>query len=710
MERLTAKTWEHVKSVFGRALSVSIPRRALWLDDLSSISGATRGEVLNLLANAEQGEIFEFSLLSPAKAEESDQSQLAAGDCLLDRFEIQRLLGRGGMGEVYAAWDREIGGPVAVKIVGALFANRVEFRKQVRHEIQIARRIQHPNVCRVFDIHRAERPGNPPLTFLTMELLDGCSLHERLTAGPFTTTEAARLAADVAAGIDAIHAAGIVHRDLKSGNIMLAERPARAVILDFGLSRDLERNLLDSLSMFASKAVVGTPAFMAPEQLRGEAATSRSDIYALGVILFHALTGRLPFEGQTPLAIALRRLSEDAPRLRTAAPGIDIRWDRAIASCLEYSPDHRPPSGSSVIEIIEGRSGGTARMPRRPIAVGAAATLVLATFGLITANRPHVPPAAAQVRFQKAQEFAHRRTNENITAAISEYQGAVTLDPGFAAAWAGLAEAYAAAANFMYLEPREARSKALDSATRALSLDSRVPLAHGVLASIRSIDFERWREADALFRRAISAHSGDPRIHDAYSGYLGRIGRHEESIREARAAIALDPASLNSNMRLATELFRAGRMGEYLVQAREVVRMQPLEQVGHLTLARALEWNRDFAAADRELAKARLYGPSEIVEPYQVTLLSAQDRPAEATGIAARVRKEWEETLVPVRIEANQLAGMYGSLGLGDEVAAVLETGYVRGDTTVLAAFTNPYLRTVKQHPGVQSFLKRLGY
>ncbi len=705
---MTVDTWMRVKAAFGRALSVSVGRRARWLENLSGVSGATRDEVLKLLANAEQGEIFESGLVPVAKSEEPDPPQLAPGDCLLSRFEIRRLLGQGGMGEVYAAWDREIGATVAIKVVRAPFANRFEFLKQVRHEIQIARRVQHPNVCRVFDIHQADDP--PALNFLSMELVEGRSLHERLQSDPLTTAEAARLAADIAAGIDAIHAAGVVHRDLKSGNIMLAERPARAVILDFGLSRDLDHNVLNSLSLYASNAIVGTPGFMAPEQLRGEAATSRSDIYAMGVVLFHALTGCMPFEGGTPLAIALRKLSENAPRLRTKVPGINVQWDRAVASCLESCPDHRPPSGASVIEIIEGRSGGTVRIPRRNIAIAAATTLVLAAFGVVISNRPHVPPAAARVRFQKAQEFARRRTNENLVAAISEYQGAVSLDPTYADAWAGMAEAYTAAANFMYLDPHEARSKAVSAANRALLLDSNQAQAQSVLASIRSIDFQHWREADALFRRAISSHPGEPLLHDAYSGYLGRIGRHEEAIREAQTTLALDPASVSSNLRLATELFRAGRTGEYLDQAREVVRMQPLEQAGHLTLARALEWNRDFAAAASELAKARVYGPGEVVDPYQVTLLAAQGRRAEAAAIAARVRKEWEEGPMPARIEANQMAGMYGSLGLGDEVAAVLETGYARGDTTVLAAFTNPYLRNLRQHPGVQSFFKRLGY
>src|ERR1017187_7311676 len=123
---------------------------------------------------------------------------------------------------------------------------------------------------------------------------------------------------------------------------MLAGANARAVILDFGLSRDLDHNLLDSLSLFGSGAIVGTPAFMAPEQLRGERATVSSDIYAFGVILFHAVTGRLPFEGQTPLAVALRKLQEPPRRLKTVAPHLDRAWDRAVASCLQLEPLARP--------------------------------------------------------------------------------------------------------------------------------------------------------------------------------------------------------------------------------------------------------------------------------------------------------------------------------------------------------------------------------
>jgi len=614
------------------------------------------------------------------------------------------------MGEVYAAWDRELDGPVAIKTVNAAFADDPAFLKQVRREIQAARRIQHPNVCRVFDLHRAEGSRGVPLTFLTMELLEGRTLHETLAEATLPEDRAILLASELAAGLEAIHAAGIVHRDLKSGNVMLAGTPPRAVILDFGLARDVSRNLLDSLSVFGSQAIVGTPAYMAPEQLTGQPLTARSDVYALGVILFEALTGRLPFEGETALAIALRKLRGPAPLLRSVAPALGARWERAVASCLEPSPEHRPASAAAVIDILEGRSKGTARIPRRRIVAAVAVAAVLAGAGIVAGNLPHRAPAAAQIRFQKAEEFARRRTAEGLQEAVAEYQGAISIDPRFAAAWSGLADVYAASVSFMYLDPREARSKAAEAAARALELDSRQGKAHSVLASVLSWDFERWKDADAPFRRAVAAYPREPRLHDSYAGYLGRIGQHEAAIREALTALSLDPAGLNPNLRLATEYYRARRWKEFLAQAREVVRMQPLEQDGRLTLARALEWNREFEAAEAELAKARLYGPPALVEPQEATLLAAEGRVTEAEAVADRVRRLWEQAQGKSKVEANQVAGMYGAMGRADDVASVLEAGLRMGDTTVLAAYTNPYLTALRQHPKVAAILKRLGY
>lgn len=303
----TINNWARVKSVFGQALSIPAAKRRAWLDQITGISSLTRAEVHHLFKQEENGEAFEPSSAIECALEDANP-QLSPHEVLADRFEVLRFVGRGGMGEVYAVFDRVTAQRVAIKLVNGDLTRRPESLRQVRREIQSARRVRHPNVCDVFDIHQDERPDGRELVFLSMRLLEGQNLHERIRDhGPLSLEDAKRLCEDLAAGVDAIHASGIVHRDLKSGNVMLVDNNSRAVILDFGLSHD--RKITDSLSMFGSQAMVGTPAFMAPEQLEGKAVRPAADIYALGGVLFHALTGVLPFHGKTSLAVALRKFS-----------------------------------------------------------------------------------------------------------------------------------------------------------------------------------------------------------------------------------------------------------------------------------------------------------------------------------------------------------------------------------------------------------------
>jgi tetratricopeptide (TPR) repeat protein len=321
-------------------------------------------------------------------------------------------------------------------------------------------------------------------------------------------------------------------------------------------------------------------------------------------------------------------------------------------------------------------------------------------------TRRHKPAPAALMKFKRGEEFARRRTAENIASAIGEYSQAVTIDPLYAEAWGGLADAYSTSAHFVFMDPREARTRAEEAAQRALSLDPHLAKAHSSLAYLRSLDLQKWRDADPYFRKALQSYADEPLVHVWYAAYLGRVGRHDEAVAQARAALGLDPASMSANHQLAVEYFRAGRISEYLAQARELVRLQPLEASGRLTLTRALEWSGDFAGAEEELKKAVLYGSPEKARSFEITLRAAQGRRAEALELARTIRSFWEKE----PLETNIMAGIYGSLGLSDDVADVLEQGYQRGDSTVLAAATNPYLRGAKQNPRVQAFLRRLGY
>lgn len=332
---------------------------------------------------------------------------LAPGEVLAGRYRIAAFLGRGAVGEVYEAFDRELGEAIAVKILRPEIARDERALQRFKREIQLARRVTHPNVCRAFDLvyHVSTRigeevPGDPPdQVLLTMELLRGETLEQLLSRqGRMSTAEALPVIGHIVAALAAAHANGVVHRDLKSGNIFLVPEPSgtRAVVTDFGLAwSSIESN--DSANLTATGELVGSPAYMAPEQVRGEEATPATDIYALGVVLFEMVTGELPFVGKSAFYTALKRLQEPAPSPRLHLSDLDPAWEKTILRCLERDPAKRFPSvhhvlralgltkaeedATSPLRLIESRVRRLRRRRRSALELGALA-LVLAVSGV----------------------------------------------------------------------------------------------------------------------------------------------------------------------------------------------------------------------------------------------------------------------------------------------------------------------------------------
>ena len=297
----------------------------------------------------------------------------AAGDVLAARFRIVRFIAAGGMGEVYEAFDEELRDAVALKTIRSDIARDEQSLKRFRREVLLARKVTHQNVCRTFDVfrHRRASPAGDgdEVVFVSMELLAGETLAARLGRGPLSSSETLPIVTQVAAALVAAHRAGVVHRDLKSSNIMLlppvADTPPRVVVSDFGLAHG-SIGAEVTLAETAAK-VLGTPAYMAPEQIEGGPITPAVDIYAFGIVMFEMLTGVRPFSADTPVATALKRLYEPPPLVRALAPDLDPRWEEVIQRCLARQPADRFSEASDVVAALTATS---VSLPHDPASVG----------------------------------------------------------------------------------------------------------------------------------------------------------------------------------------------------------------------------------------------------------------------------------------------------------------------------------------------------
>lgn len=356
------------------------------------------------------------------------QPLVTVGQVLAGRFRIVRFIAQGGMGEVWEAEDLEFPGErVALKTIRPAIAANSWAVTSFRREIQLAKKISHPNVCRVFDLfqHKASVPprdGEPSadVTFLTMEMLRGETLAQHLARdGAMGTGAALPIVRQMAAGLAAAHDRGIVHGDFKSPNVFLVEGSAgpRVAITDFGLARGVSGSGSSDgqvTSLVKSGNVLGTPDYMAPEQLRGDRPEPAADVYAFGLVLYEMVTGKLPFEGKTPFAAALKRLAEPPTSPRTLVPDLDRGWERAILGCLAGEAKERPRDLNAVVKWLEEGRGATRRMRRlappwtrrgsrgrRWIAGGTAVVLVAAAgLGVFwyRARTTATPPAGAPDR------------------------------------------------------------------------------------------------------------------------------------------------------------------------------------------------------------------------------------------------------------------------------------------------------------------------
>jgi serine/threonine-protein kinase len=263
---------------------------------------------------------------------------------IAERYSLRERLAVGGMGEVHLATDDRLGRLVAVKVLGAGFADSPDFVERFRREALTAAALSHPNIAQVYD-YGVDGDSH----FIVMEYAEGQDLAQVIREhGRLTPSDAVRIAEQVCAALGAAHRAGVVHRDIKPGNVIV--RPDGTVkVTDFGIAR-----ALGQASLTDTGTVMGTAAYVAPEQARGEATTPSSDLYSLGILLFQMLTGAVPFEGDTPVAIAMRHLDEPVPLPSSRVADLPANLDEVVVRATAKSPTDRYADADAMAAALLG--------------------------------------------------------------------------------------------------------------------------------------------------------------------------------------------------------------------------------------------------------------------------------------------------------------------------------------------------------------------
>ena len=274
-------------------------------------------------------------------------STIHAGRRLADRYVLRRLIDKGGMAEVWEATDSVLGRAVAVKVLYPHLAQDGSFSERFRLEAIAAARLAHPNVVATYDTG-----VDDGLAFIVMELVDGHTLREELSRGPVEASTARDIAAQVADALDYAHRSGIVHRDIKPANILLCP-DGRAKVADFGIAKAALDDGEPAKDLTGTGAIIGTAKYLSPEQVDGRALDGRSDIYALGVVLYEMLCGRPPFTGDTDMAVGIQHLSSRPAQPRSVRPDVPWALEAIVLKALEKSPDDRFPTAASMQQALE---------------------------------------------------------------------------------------------------------------------------------------------------------------------------------------------------------------------------------------------------------------------------------------------------------------------------------------------------------------------
>jgi serine/threonine-protein kinase len=583
-------------------------------------------------------------------SDEPNQATPLARGARLGPYEIAGTLGEGGMGAVYRAMDTRLDRPVALKVISR-FRGQDQERKRFHREAKLASALNHPNIVSIY-----EYGSDRGVDFIAMELVEGQPLHRLLARGKLPVGQALSYARQMALALSKAHAQGVIHRDLKPGNVIVS--PDGAVkLLDFGLAKrhaaeaTSEEDVTQSMGLTQAGAVMGTPAYMSPEQAMGEEATHRSDLFSYGAILYEMASGQRAFPGSSSTVLA-KVVGKEPPAVEQLNPRLPPAFAQLIRECMSKSPEARPKSAGEVLARLDA-IGQPARRRARAWVAAAVAAAAIAILPSIPAVRARLAgfggsgsALTSQAWTERGQQYIDRYDQRgNTDRAVEAFQKAIELDAGNAQAYAGLAQAFGRKAS----ESPDAQwiTRARAAAEKAVAVDGLLANAHASLGQALVQD-GKLDEAQKALDRAIELEPRNKRALRAMAGVAMRRREMDRAEKLYRDAIAADPKDWRSQTELGVLLYRLGRNDEAVRLLEELNRQTSSNSVVLNNLSVAYQAAGRFEDAASAVQRSMELSPTQRGYSNLGTLLfylgrhdSAAEAFEKALGIDANSYQTW---------------------------------------------------------------------
>ena len=715
---MTRDRWARLERIYHAALEQPPQDRAAFLRTETADDVELLAEIEALLPYAERSAAFTehsaMELAARALVAQPGQPDREAHSGTIGSYEILRLLGTGGMGQVYLAHDSRLARYAAVKVLRPDCADP-GWIAALRQEALAASGLNHPNILTIYEIGEHD-----DTSFIAAEYVDGVTLRARLKQGSVSALELAGIALQIAEGLAAAHERGVVHRDIKPDNLMLrADNLVK--ILDFGIATRTGADASRRLSAFADGAVIGTTGYMSPEQRQGRPVDARTDVWSLGVVIYEMATGRLPAQstigrdelaGLAPeLAPIVGRALARNPVDRYATAGELARDLRVLRRTLEEPPAE--VAGPS--QAKRPRAGGLSLLTR----IGAAALVPLAVsaYFVVVAGRDHETPArllagsdetrdpAAYQLYAKGRYHVQRRTPDDLRKGIEYLREAVGLDPRYGRAHAVIAEAHILLAMTSDVAPKVSFPEARAAAERALAIDPELSEARVSMGIIKFWFDWDWSGAAAEFRRAIAGTRPDPAAHTFYGHLLSNLGDHTGALQEMRRALDYEPHSPLINALFAQTLSYQGRDDDALERLHKALDLDPKLWLTHNIMGRIYARKGMYREALQALDRATELGGSLIVRAMAGHTFAVSGNRDKARAILEELKVRAAQAYVP----PSNLALVHLGLGEHDEALDRLEEALETRDLLLTFLTVEPRWSDLDGNPRFTALLGRVG-